>query len=232
MKKLTLSNRLSTVADLIGDRRGVADVGTDHGFLPVWLAQNSRVLRIVAADIRQGPLDRAKKTAAEYGVSNGIEFVLTDGLTDIDPSDLDTVVIAGMGGETIVHILEGAPWTRNESVLCVLQPQTKTDDLLAYLRKSGFLLMDATLACDDGRLYLILAACAGRGDGVFENPMDLLHRKRDPLLQDWLDHQIGKTRRALDGLARAEGRKSGLAEKKAALEALLTMEEATDKWHK
>ena len=232
MKQLTLSNRLTAIAALLGDRHGVADVGTDHGYLPVWLALKRNMARLVAADIRKGPLDRAEKTASDYGVSDKIEFVLTDGLSGLAPEGLDTVVIAGMGGETIVHILEGAPWTRSENVLCILQPQTKTDKLIAYLRECGFSLTDATLARDGGRLYLILSGGIS-GGAVFENPAELLLRKRDPLLPAWLDREIGKTRRALDGLALAEhGRGSETAEKRAALEALTIIKEETDLWYR
>jgi tRNA (adenine22-N1)-methyltransferase len=229
MKKLTLSNRLNTIAAKIGDRAGVADVGTDHGFLPVWIAQHGAARRIVATDIRPGPLGSAKASAAEYGCSDRIEFVLTDGLNGVDPAGLDTVVIAGMGGENIIHILEDAPWTKSEDVLCVLQPQTKTDDLAAYLKRSGFIVHDAALAYDD-RYYLIMSAAAGNGDD-YKHPLEILFGKRDPLLPGYLAWLIGTAQRALGGLAKAENKdETELLRLRSELDRLVTLKEETERW--
>ena len=149
------------------DGSDVADVGTDHGYIPVYLAQVGDHGRIIASDVRRGPLSSAMRTAEEYGVSERIEFVLADGLEGIDPGSVGCVVIAGMGGETIAGILKRAPWVRERHVRLVLQPQSKTAELTAFLDADGFSVDDARLVRDDGRIYLVMAAEAGRSGGAF-----------------------------------------------------------------
>lgn len=230
MKQIKLSNRLSTAAGYIKQASAVVDVGTDHGFLPVFLVQNERAYRITATDIRKGPLERAKATAKAYGLFDKIEFLLTDGLIGLDDGGYDTVVIAGMGGETIIHILENAVWTHDENVRLILQPQTKLPELVDWLRDSGFAVFDATLARDEGRLYFVLYAGAGNG-GDFNNLLAILFNKRDPLLPDYLGLHISKSRRALEGMKKSSGETDGtLTLKKHELEALIRMKEELDKW--
>jgi tRNA (adenine22-N1)-methyltransferase len=232
MKQLILSNRLQAIAAFIGTgAAGVIDVGTDHGYLPVWLAQSGSARRIVATDIRKGPLSRAVLSAEEYGVSDKIEFVLTDGLNGIDCKGFDTVVIAGMGGETVIHILENAAWTRAPGVRLILQPQTKTDELAAWLSRNGYALKKAALAADEGRYYLIYSA--GRGSGECGDPPELLLRDSDPLLPGYLAGLVRKTRRALDGMERSASPPDGaLHALRGRLDKLIRMKEETDTWQR
>ena len=111
-KELQLQPRLQCLADLVPQGARLADVGTDHGYLPVWLLQRGRMESAIASDINALPLDHARATAAEYGVTACIDFRLCPGLAKIGSEECDTVAIAGMGGETIIGILEAAPWTR------------------------------------------------------------------------------------------------------------------------
>jgi tRNA (adenine22-N1)-methyltransferase len=232
MKQLKLSNRLQTVAEMLGEAAGVVDVGTDHGYLPAWLALCGTARRIVATDIREGPLRRARETAGEYGVSDRIEFIQTDGLDGVGADGLDTVILAGMGGETILRILEKAPWTRGRGVRCVLQPQTKTDLLTAWLARNGFRISDTALAEDDRRLYLIITAEAGE-TGAFREPLELLRTKRDPLLPRYLAGLLVKTRRALDGLERSKDRQEAeIGQLRAALGEFSRMKGETDEWQR
>ncbi len=113
METIRLSNRLQAVASWIAPCGTVADVGTDHGYLSVWLLQTHTAQRVIASDIHAGPLDRARRSAAEYSLENAIRFELCDGLQFAGADAADTVVIAGMGGETIIAILEGAAWTKD-----------------------------------------------------------------------------------------------------------------------
>jgi tRNA (adenine22-N1)-methyltransferase len=232
MKQIRLTNRLQTIANLIDNVANVVDVGTDHGYLPVWLAQNDRAHRIAATDIRQGPLASAKASAEEYGVPDRIEFVLTDGLSGIDGSAFDFVVIAGMGGETIAGILEKATWTRSGSVRLILQPQTKLDELTAWLRRAGYQVFDASLANDGGRMYIVLVAGAGRS-GAFREPRDILLEKRDPLLPEYLTSLITKARKALDGLRQSETQQDETAAAiRLELDIYESLREETAKWQR
>ena len=205
-------------------------MGTDHGYLPAWLALNGPARRIVATDIRKGPLHRACGTAGEYGVVDRIEFILTDGLRGVDSAGLGAVVLAGMGGETIIRILDNAPWTRDGAVRLVLQPQTKTKELTAWLDGNGFSVLDASLAADGGRIYLVFSA-GFQSAGGHVDTLEILMSKRDPLLKEYLDLLVRRARRALDGLERAENRRgSELAQKQTELCKLIALKEETDGW--
>ena len=108
---MELSPRLQAIAEQVPQGAHLADVGTDHGYLPVWLLRDGRINSAIAADLREGPLNRARETARRFNVEEQISFRLCDGLSAIRPEETDTVTIAGMGGETIISILEAAPWT-------------------------------------------------------------------------------------------------------------------------
>ncbi len=132
MKEFRLSPRLYAIARAAESGRHIVDVGTDHGYIPVWLALRGQTERITATDIRPGPLERAMRSAEAHGVESRIRFVLCDGLSYDGASAADSVIIAGMGGETIISILAGAPWTKSGTRL-ILQPQTRQDELCVWL---------------------------------------------------------------------------------------------------
>ncbi len=232
MKKLVLSERLRTAAQYIERNSAVADIGTDHGYIPVFLALNNLARLIIAADLKIGPLARARASAEEYGVSNQIEFVQTDGLDGLEARGIDTIVIAGMGGETIAAILGKARWTKTARVRLVLQPQSKLSVLTDWLFNNGYEITDASLALSDGRIYTIILA--GAGESISRSTLvGLLAAKKEPLLPRYLEHQIKKTRRALDGMQKSSGGADDTAVLlKRELEELCYMKEETDKWQK
>ena len=108
--KLPISNRLLKCAELIPACDTVADVGTDHGYLGIWLLQKGRCRRVIASDLRAKPLDSARKNAALYGVDDRMTFLQSDGLREFIPGSFQTLVLAGMGGDLISRILEEAAW--------------------------------------------------------------------------------------------------------------------------
>ncbi|MGM9669999.1 MAG: class I SAM-dependent methyltransferase [Oscillospiraceae bacterium] len=230
METIRLSNRLQAVASWITPCGTVADVGTDHGYLPVWLLQTHTAQRVIASDIHAGPLDRARRSAAEYSLENAIRFELCDGLQFAGADAADTVVIAGMGGETIITILDAAPWTRNGRRL-VLQPQSKIRELTDWLQDNGYMLADAQLCLDTGKLYLILDV---RGAASQERMMAemLLLRRRDPLLPQYLAEQDARLRRAIAGMERAERQEvaAELRRAKQVLEEIARYEEVVKAW--
>ena len=127
-RQLELTPRLQLLADWVPQGAKLADVGTDHAFLPVWLRLHGRVVSAIASDLRKLPLERAKETGRTFG-ANGIEYRLCNGLADIRPDEVDTSAIAGMGGETIAAILDAAPWACDGSHMLLLQPMTHAEDL-------------------------------------------------------------------------------------------------------
>jgi len=156
MKNIKLSNRLRALADLIDTGAAVADIGSDHGYLPVYLVQNCIAARIIASDISAASLSTARRFAKEYNVVQSITFMNTPGLDGITAADVDTIVIAGMGGETILQILENAPWTKNGSMKLILQPQSKIDLLCRFLYDNGYEIKETKSVVDKRKSYTIV----------------------------------------------------------------------------
>lgn len=154
---IILDSRLGCIAEAIGSARIVADIGTDHGLLPIALLLHGQAERAVACDIRQGPLGSARRNAERYGVSDKVALVLTNGFHGVEAYSPDAVVISGMGGELIARIISEAPYLR-EGVRLFLQPMTRAESLRAYLAHSGFQITAEHLARDGERLYSVMEA--------------------------------------------------------------------------
>ena len=150
--RLQLQPRLQCIASLVPKGARLADIGTDHGYLPVYLLQEGTIGHAIASDINALPLAHARATAAEYGVTEKLDFRLCPGLAKLRPEECDTVAIAGMGGETILGILEAAPWTRDGAHTLILQPQTKADLLRRWLCANGYRFLSETLVRDKEQL--------------------------------------------------------------------------------
>ncbi len=153
--RIPLSKRLQRCADYIGCANRIADIGCDHGYLGISLLKNGQVKSVIAADIRPMPLQAAKENAKRFGFDKQMEFFLSDGASTI-PRDFDVMVCAGMGADTIVSILENAPWLKSTSYRLVLQCQSKTAMLRKYLNENGFSIVRES-AIKDGRfLYSVM----------------------------------------------------------------------------
>jgi len=200
-KKLTLQPRLKKLADLIPQGSVVADIGTDHGYLPVWLLQEGRISHAIASDINKKPLDHARQTACEYGIAGQIEFRLCAGLNGYAPGEVDIIVIAGMGGETISSILEAAPWTKRGDIRLLLQPMTKTEFLRVWLVDKGYSFIDEHLVFDKDFLYPILCVTGGEPRTLTEaEAYGGILLERDPLWGRYLGQQMKRLRVRIDGL--------------------------------
>jgi len=195
-----LSPRLQLIADFIEKGAAVADIGTDHGLLPVYLALNNRVSRITASDISEGSLRSAVKNAGLYGVNDQISFVRAPGLTGISENDADTIVVAGVGGETIIEILSGVPWLKHPDIRCVLQPQSKLGELCRWLDNNGYTICDAKLTLDRGRYYCVLLVAWDSGSNCETALYSLLVKNRDPLMEGFLAEQLTKIERILHSI--------------------------------
>lgn len=156
--KIPISPRLLACCNFIypGDR--VADVGTDHGYLGIWLLQQSIASSVIASDIVPGPLSAAKANAEKYGFAEQMEFYLSDGVQNI-PRDFNTLVCAGMGGDTMVSILSAAPWLQSTQYRLVLQCQSKTPLLRSYLTDHGWRITEESTLKDGRFLYTVMEVC-------------------------------------------------------------------------
>ena len=233
-KQIELTPRLRMVADLLPAGARVADVGTDHAYLPAAVILEGKIPSAIAADLRQGPLSRAKETVREYGLTDRVAFRLCDGLTGIRPEEADAVAIAGMGGETIASILAAAPWTRERDVALVLQPMSSMEDLRIWLTANGYRIVTERLAREGDTIYTALLVRAGEMEPLSPAECWVGKNANDPLRGAWLDHWLSKTTRALEGLSKA--RQEGLEERRARMEqvhtGLLDMKKEWDAWQR
>lgn len=160
-----LGPRLQKCADFVREGSRFADIGTDHGYLPIWLVKTGRVKSAVAADIGEGPISAARKNAEKYHVE--IKTVLSDGFKNIDPEEVEDAVIAGMGGGLISSIIYQAPWLRDESKRLILEPMTAIPELREFLAENGFEVIREDAVKDEGKVYSVMLV---RFSGIIREP--------------------------------------------------------------
>lgn len=153
-----LSNRLQQIASYVPDGARVVDVGTDHALLPIYLVQHHRVQRVIATDVAAGPVQAAIENVARHDVSELVSVRHGDGLKTVLPGEVDTIVIAGMGGSTAVDILGASPGVVSQAKRIIIQPMNASRQVRRFLRDTGFGLMDEQLLSEDGRWYEVLVA--------------------------------------------------------------------------
>ena len=163
--KLPLSDRLLACANFVGRGDRVADIGCDHGYLSIHLLTNGIASSCIASDVNAAPLESARRNAGKYGVANKMEFCLSDGVRSI-PRDFDCMVCAGMGADTMMHILSEAPWLKNEKYRLILQCQSKRPELRQWLYDEGYHINRETLAKDGKFVYSIMEVVYGPGHGI------------------------------------------------------------------
>ena len=196
---MELTPRLRTIADLVPLGSSFADIGTDHAYLPTWLLLNGIIERAIAADLREGPLERARETARKYSVEDKMEFRLCDGLNAVQEGEVSVIAIAGMGGDTIAHILGQAPWTKNSEITLLLQPMTSQPDLRQWLFENGYCIESERVVREGEKLYTILSVKAGMMNELTPAELWAGKQSRDPLRGEFLDHVAQKVGKVLDG---------------------------------
>ena len=175
-EKLKLSKRLRAAADFVRNGAYIADVGTDHAYLPIALALEGRVRGGVASDINEGPILRAREHIKEYGLDGRIETLRTDGLHGIEKYAPTDIFILGMGGELIADIIAAAEFTRDKNIRLVLQPMTHPEAVRAFLIGNGYTIVDETLVEDEKIYQIICAEYFGEAD-VYSDVELLLGKK-------------------------------------------------------
>lgn len=153
---INLDSRLSLCADFVRVGAKLADIGTDHAYLPVHLALSGRIESAVAADINAEPLSRGKQTIDKYDVANMVTTRLCNGLADFTSEEVTDIVIAGMGADTIISIISNAPWLKNADKRLILQPMTKSERVIEYLYQNGFEIEKQKCCIAEGKPYTVL----------------------------------------------------------------------------
>ena len=231
---MRLSDRLERIAATAAavTEGYVADVGTDHGFVPIRLVESGNVKQVIAMDVRKGPLARASEHVQAYHMEGQIKVRLSDGLKELTPGEADTVIIAGMGGELMLRILKDGAHMYNSVKHYLLSPQSELSVFRHGLEELGFSILEEQMLFDEGKYYVILQVSPGSMHYTHEYEYrygaDLI-RKKDPVLRAFLERELSQGEELLKHLSlsntdgakkRAEGLLRELEETKEAYYAL------------
>lgn len=202
-----ISQRLKAVAGFVRPGSRIADIGTDHGYVPIYLAEQGRIGSALAMDVRPGPLERAKEHIREYEAyckhPISITARLSDGLQKLSPGEADTVIIAGMGGELVIRILKEGRHVWSSVDHYILSPQSDLDKVRRFLAESGFVIRDETMVQEEGKYYTIMSV--GRGQMRYDSQVQYLYgkilmEKKDTVLQEYLEKERRRIYGILEGL--------------------------------
>lgn len=192
---MQLSNRLKTVADTVTKGNRVADVGCDHAYIAIHLAENSIAPSVIAMDVNVGPLSKAKENIALRGLTDKIETRLSDGLLKLKPGEADSVVIAGMGGALMVKILKEG----EESLLgvkeLILQPQSEIFLLRRYLHEKCYEIQSEKMVKEDEKFYIIIKAVKTDRYKTYKKDIFYLYGKpllesKEPVVKEYLEREM------------------------------------------
>lgn len=170
---INISERLKCVAGLVNKGARVADIGTDHAYLPIYLVQNGISNKVYACDVRKEPLRRAKLHIDEYGLSDKITTQLCDGLKGINKGDVDTVTICGMGGKLMKNILKAGIDKLGDNTQLVLSAQSELRDFRKYLLETGIDIKSEHMLLEDGKYYFIFDCVYNTQDEYYLNETNI-----------------------------------------------------------
>ena len=184
-----LTPRLKMIASLVPPCNCVCDIGTDHAYVAIYLAKKGIAQKIIAADVKKGPLMQAEKNIAAFGVKGKVETRLSDGFSKIAQCEAECCIIAGMGGETIAEILENEKGCK----YFVLQMQTAHKDLRKYLSTHGYIIQKESVCREGNKMYTALLAIRGDGEKLTETEMEIgprLINEKPPLFYDYVRYRL------------------------------------------
>lgn len=214
---IKLSQRLQAIADFVPQGARVADIGTDHGFLPCYLAQSGRAAQVIACDVNAQPLALAQKNVADYKVAEVVSTRLGNGLAVIEPGEVDVVTIAGMGGSLMIEILDAAPAVVDKLKRIILQPNVGMEAVRIWAEKNRWHIVQEELIRENDRFSVIIAMEPGRSLNAM-TPVELflgpeLLKQQHPLLGLYISEEWDKTQRVLAQLAQSDSEESRVREK-------------------
>lgn len=223
---MELSKRLKAVAGLVTEGASVADIGTDHGYVPIWLIQSGRASKVIAMDVNEGPLERARGHIRSKRLEGVIFTRRSDGLQALHAGEADTMIAAGMGGGLVIRILEESPEIVADMKEFILQPQSEIHKVRKYLNSHGFRSVEERMVEEDGKYYPMMKLVHGEEEPYTEEELyygRILLREKDPVLYQLLqkEHTLKKTiadRLADQSGEGAESRRRELGEELARIE--------------
>lgn len=186
---MELSKRLYAVAGLVTEGASVADIGTDHGYVPIYLIKNKIASKVIAMDINKGPLERAKMHIIGHGLKGQIETRLSDGLKKVNPGEVDGMIAAGMGGALVIKILEESKAVVDTLEFLILQPQSEISKVRKYLNKNGLVIIEEDMVEEEGKYYPMMKVIHGQPEEYKEYEYiygKKLLEKKHPVLEKFL----------------------------------------------
>ena len=188
---MELSIRLKAVADLVTPGLRLADIGTDHAYIPIYLVEQQIIPSAIAMDINKGPLGRAETNIKEHGLDQKIQTRLSDGLERLDLNEADTMIAAGMGGALVIKILSAKEEVTENLKELILQPQSEIWKVREYLCTKGYRIIDEKMVIDDGKYYTAMKAV--KGEAAYNRAEleygPILLEKKDPVLLEFLNRE-------------------------------------------
>lgn len=242
-RQMELSDRLQAVAGLVTAGNVACDVGCDHGFVSIYLAERGISPRVIAMDVNRGPLQTARGHIGEYGLEELIETRLSDGVEALAAGEADTLICAGMGGRLMLRILEEGREKVRLMKEMILQPQSELQEVRKYLRSRGHTVAEERMVLEAGKYYPVMRVLpSGRTEGqtgradeeknevrlrIEDKYGPVLLRKKDPVLQDFLQKEKRICRQILEGLqaggSRQESRRKEILERMEDIERALRL---------
>lgn len=208
---MELSKRLKAVAELVTPGMRLADVGTDHGYIPIYLTEAGVIPSAIAMDINKGPLERAKEHIREHGLEGKIQTRLSDGLKNLQMNEADCMIAAGMGGGLVIRILSEERDTAGSLKELILQPQSEIDSVRKYLTEEGYRIVAEDMVYEDGKYYPMMKAVpcmAGAGEIPYsEEELEfgrVLLQQAHPVLGQFLEWEMEIQNRILSALESQE----------------------------
>ncbi len=199
--------RLRKIGDMLDDGKVVADIGTDHAYLPIFLIKKGKIKRAIACDIAEGPCRAAISNVTTYGMKELIDVRRSDGLQAVVPGEADIITIAGMGGSTIIDILDKSPAVARTANKIFLQPMAGSASLRKWLCTNSYVIEDEELVADDKFLYEIIVARSGISEKISEVEAvvgPVLLKKKHLLLPQQFAKQISSLQTVLENMSRSE----------------------------
>ncbi len=193
---MQLSKRLFAISQMVTAGNRLVDVGTDHGYIPIYLVQNKQIPSAIAMDINKGPIKKAEEHINEYGLSNLIETRLSDGLAKYSKGEGDTILIAGMGGPLTIRILTDGLDKLVGIKELVLSPQSEIHLVRQFLLQSGYIIIDEQMVIDEGKYYTIMKAVLGVEEHVYaSHELEygyIMIKKKDKILFEFIQKEKKK----------------------------------------
>ncbi|MCU5872729.1 tRNA (adenine(22)-N(1))-methyltransferase [Clostridioides difficile] len=192
---MKLTDRLLEIASLVSDGKKIADIGTDHGYIPVYLLKEGKVPFAVLADVNKGPLDNAHKEVIQNNLLDKVDLRLGSGIEILEIGEVEEVIIAGMGGILISELLEAKKEVAHNVEKLILQPMQAQEELRYYLLNNGYEILEEVLVREDFRIYeIIVAKYTGKNTIIedeiyYEVGIKLLENK-DSLFNDFIEKKI------------------------------------------